>query len=229
MAFSSDRNEAGGFDIYLLTLDPWAITRLTSNAADDQYPALSPDGSKLAFVSYRDGNSEIYLLTISTNTLSRVTNNDAADMDPAWSSDGSRLAFASDRDGDWEVYLTDTGLESPAKLTDNTSNDRWPDLADYLGDESIAFASDRDGDWEVFTMYDDGTEQIQSTLNSGGAADFHPSWDPLAEYVVFQSNRDGNSEVATMYYAWFRVHQHYPDRIQRKQGQQRIGPRLGAS
>ena len=52
-------------------------------------PALSPDGSKVAFVSHRDGNPEIYVLVISSNSLTRVTNDDSNDMDPAWSSDGT--------------------------------------------------------------------------------------------------------------------------------------------
>ena len=75
LAFSSNRDAAGGFDIYLLTLDPWGIARLTTNAADDESPALSPDGGKVAFVSYRDGDAEIYVLDFSSNTLTNFTNN----------------------------------------------------------------------------------------------------------------------------------------------------------
>ena len=204
LAFSSNRNAEGGFDIYLLTLDPWGITRLTSNSANDESPALSSDGSKVAFVSNRDGNAEIYALTISSNSLTRITNNTSEDRDPAWSSDGSRMAFSSNRDGDWDIYMTDTSLANPANLTDSSADDtgshgdRWPDLQDYFGDELIAFASDRDGDWEIFTMYGDGSDQTQST--SDGDVDRHPSWDPLAEYLVVESDRDGNLEVARMYY-----------------------------
>ncbi len=172
---------------------------------------MSPDGSRVAFVSYRDGNAEIYVLTISDNTLTRVTNNSAADMDPAWSPDGSRIAFASDRDGDWDVYVTDADGSNVENLTDSARddskgyNDRWPDFGFYdygdgTGDELIAFASDRDGDWEVFTMYYNGTGQTQSTANSDGTVDAEPSWDPLGEYLVIHSDRDTNFEVATMYY-----------------------------
>ncbi len=208
LAFSSNRSADGGFDIYLLTLNPWGIVRVTSHTANDEAPAISPDGSKIAFVSYRDGNAEIYVASVAmgTPTVSRITNDSSSDVDPAWDSDGNRLAFASDRDGDWEIYLTDSNLANPSKLTNNTSNDRWPDLADYFGDELVAFASDRDGDWEIFTMYDDGSEQLQSTLNS--AAEQQPSWDPLAEYMAINSDRDSdidsggdlNLDVATMYY-----------------------------
>ena len=206
LAFSSDRDSVRGSDIYLLTLDPWNIERVTTNAANDESPAMSTDGSKVAFVSFRDGNSEIYVLELSSSNLTRLTNNSAADMDPAWSSDGTRLAFASDRDGDWDIFIADADGTNPANLTDSQEddreghNDRWPDLIYYDPDELIAFASDRDGDWEVFSMYDDGTEQVQSTGNLDGLIDAEPSWDPLAEFMVIHSNRNGNFEIASMYY-----------------------------
>ena len=144
-------------------------------------------------------------------TMTRVTNNAANDADPAWSHDGNRLAFASDRDGDWDVYITDTNLANPTNLTDSTSDDagghddRWPDVGFYnygdgTGDYLVAFASNRDGDWEIFTMYDDGSDQTQSTSNMDSAADSQPSWDPLAEYLVIHSNRGGDFEIASMYY-----------------------------
>lgn len=206
LAFSSNRNSTGGFDIYLLTLEPWSITRLTTNTARDESPALSPDGSKVAFVSHRDGNAEIYTLAFSDSTLTRITSNSSADMDPAWSSDGTRLAFASNRDGDWDVFITDSSLANPINLTDSAADDtgahsdRHPDLMDYFGDEQIAFSSDRDGGWEIFTMYDDGSEQGKSTENADNLVDSHPSWDPLGEYLAIHSDRNGNFEVATMYY-----------------------------
>lgn len=206
IVFSSDRNSSGGFDLYLLTLDPWGIARLTTNAATDESPALSPDGSRVAFVSHRDGNAEIYTLDISSNSLTRITDNASDDADPAWSSDGNRLAFASNRDGDWDVYITDASLANPTNLTDSNADDagghsdRYPDLVDYFGEELVAFASDRDGGWEIFTMYGDGSEQGKSTENDDELVDSSPSWDPLAEYVVFHSDRNGNFEVATMYY-----------------------------
>ena len=192
LAFSSNRDTAGGFDIYLLTLDPWGIARLTTNAADDESPALSPDGGKVAFVSYRDENAEIYVLEISSNTLTRVTNNDDADMDPAWSSDGERIAFASNRDGDFDIYIEkDDGFENLIHGDDDEDShkDRWPDLMNYYGDETIVFASDRRGTWDLYSMYDDGSEQT-GLDSSNVATDDAPSWSSSGEQIVYHTNRD---------------------------------------
>ena len=202
IAFSSNRNAEGGFDIYLLTLDPWGIARLTTNAANDESPALSPDGSKVAYVSYRDtdGDAEIFVLTVSDRSVVQITSNTTSDKDPSWSSDGTRIAFASNADGDWDIILADADGSNATNLTDSGSddsnghNDRWPDMGeDVYGDELITFSSDRDGDWELYTMYDDGVDPWQTTANQ--VSDTQSSWGASVEEIVFQSERDGNLEV----------------------------------
>ena len=197
LAFSSNRNAEGKFDIYLLTLSPWGVTRLTTNEANDESPALSPDGSKVAFVSYRDddGDAEIYVMTIPEGNLVKITSNSSADMDPAWSPDGSRIAFASKRDGDWDIFSVNADGSGIAKDTDvssSGSNERWPDLGDYSGDEVIAFASNRDGDWEIFT-YDPYSGLIQATANIDNTIDAMPSWGPPGDEMVYHSDRDVDS------------------------------------
>jgi Tol biopolymer transport system component len=52
-------------------------------------------------------------------------------------------------------------------------------------------------------MYDDGSEQLQSTENVGTTEDSQPSWDPLGEYMAIQTDRNGDYQVATMYYDGF--------------------------
>ena len=202
IVFSSNRNSGGGFDVYLLTLNPWKITRLTTNSANDVDPALSPDGSKVAYVSYRDsdGDAEIYVLTVADRSLVQITNNTASDADPAWSADGTRVVFASDSDGDWDVYIADADGTGVTNLTDSSSDDangyddRWPDLGeDDYGDELITFSSNRDGDWDIWTMYDDGEDPLQTTTNNG--ADTQSSWGASVEEIVFQTDRDANLEV----------------------------------
>jgi len=64
----------------------WVSTgqaRLTNNQADDFQPAWSPDGSRLAFVSDREGNFEIYVMSADGWGQARLTNNAADDIEPA--------------------------------------------------------------------------------------------------------------------------------------------------
>src|SRR5262249_7886288 len=73
------------------------LIRLTNNPAADEMPRWSPDGSKIAFQSNRDGKYEIYVMDVDGANVKRLTNNQANDTDPAWSPDGKKIAFQSDR------------------------------------------------------------------------------------------------------------------------------------
>ncbi|MBU0492211.1 MAG: DPP IV N-terminal domain-containing protein, partial [Chloroflexi bacterium] len=60
------------------------VRRLTDDPAQDQAPAWSPDGTRMAFTSDRDGNWEIYTMNTDGSQLQRLTNNEAEDIDPTW-------------------------------------------------------------------------------------------------------------------------------------------------
>ena len=59
-------------------------TRLTYMSRTDDYPVWSPDGTRIAFYSNRDGNDEIYVMNTDGTDQTRLTDNPAADSSPAW-------------------------------------------------------------------------------------------------------------------------------------------------
>ena len=91
------------------TSNPTAdITRLTNNSSYDYSPFWSPDGTKIAFTSERDGNAEIYIMNSDGTKQTRLTNTfDIDEWATSWSSDGSKIAFESDRDGTWQIFVMD--------------------------------------------------------------------------------------------------------------------------
>ena len=68
-------------------------------------PVWSPDGTKIAFQSNRDGNFEIYVMNADGSGQTRLTTNEANDVHPDWSPSGDRLVFLSFRDGGSEIYV----------------------------------------------------------------------------------------------------------------------------
>lgn len=81
-------------DIYTINAIGRAdLTRLTNHDADDTDPAWSPDGSKIAFASNRNGHYDIYVMQANGLLETRITSTDADDRHPTWSPDGSMIAF----------------------------------------------------------------------------------------------------------------------------------------
>ena len=68
-----------------MNADGSSQVRLTNNQNDDLHPAWSPDGSHIAFTSYRDGNAEIYVMNADGSDQTNLTNNPGGDWQPAWS------------------------------------------------------------------------------------------------------------------------------------------------
>jgi tricorn protease-like protein len=94
-------SESGNAELYIT---PTSVInsnrmRLTNNAATDDEAEISPDGTKVAFMSTRDGNREIYVMNINGTGVTRLTNHAADDRSPTWSPDGGSIAFVSTRDG----------------------------------------------------------------------------------------------------------------------------------
>ena len=101
-------------------------TRLTFNTDIDSEPAYSPDGTKIAFVSTRDGNWEVYTMNIDGTGQTRLTFNTGLDESPAYSPDGSKITFASNRDGNFEIYTMNSDGSGQTRLTFGDAYDILP-------------------------------------------------------------------------------------------------------
>jgi Tol biopolymer transport system component len=111
-------------------------TRLTNNPAADYTPDWSPDGSKIAFVSNRDGDHESYVMNANGSSPIRLTTTAGLDVQPVWSPDGEKILFTSRRDGpnvstSNEVYVMNANGSGQTRLTSNSVEDNdavWQSL-----------------------------------------------------------------------------------------------------
>jgi tricorn protease len=104
-----------------------------------RYPALAPDGSRIAF----SWQGDIWVAPATGGTAQRITANPGYDHHPVWFPDGKRLAFTSDREGSDEVFVVALGGAAPQRLTFHEA----PDLAQGVLGGDVVFTSRRHEAW----------------------------------------------------------------------------------
>jgi len=145
----------------------------------DREPVWSPDGSRIAFVRWDDGNADIFVLRRQKDgdwqdepEITRLTQHEADDRSPNWSPDARKLAFVSFQDGSGEIYSMMADGSNQRRLTNNGADDLTPDWSP--DGRRIAFVSHVYGQSEIFVMNADGSQQRRLTNNN--AEDFSPNW-----------------------------------------------------
>ena len=190
IAFASGRD--GNYEIYSMTPEAAAQTRLTRDPATDVDPAWSPDGTRIAFTSNRGGDDDIYVINADGSGQTRLTTSQFADANPTWSPGGRNIAFASARDGgDSEIFVMNADGSGQHSITSAPGSDAVP--AWSPDGTKIAFTSNRNGNPEIYVINVDGSNQTRLTTNP--SPDVGPNWSPDGTKIAFYSERDGNAEI----------------------------------
>jgi TolB protein len=125
-------------------------------------PAWSPDGRKLAYVSFERGNSSIYIQEISTGAREVVASFKGINGAPAFSPDGTRLALTLSRSGNPEIYVMDLASKSLTQITKHWGIDTEPS---WMPDgRSLVFTSDRGGKPQIYQVSAGGGEAQRVTF-----------------------------------------------------------------
>jgi Tol biopolymer transport system component len=198
-------NRDGPNHIYRMGSDGFGPVKLSDTPGQNFDPAVSADGTKIAFTNVVDGtgNHEIVLMNADGTAEINLTKHPARDEEPAWfPGDARKLALQSDRTGNGDLYalvIDATGtVVSTTRLTTSAAHDARPAVSP--DGTKIAFASDRDGDFEIYVMNaaPEGPTNVPKQLTQNTAFDFAPDWSPNGAKLAFNSDRTGNSEVFVM-------------------------------
>jgi Tol biopolymer transport system component len=168
----------------------------------NRQPAVSPDGTHIAFSSFRDGNFSIYIIEVDGQGLRRLTYSSSNDSEPAWSPDGSKIAFVRGYDGTDGGYanLSSCGSEiyvvsvlNPMASSNEggreeslTRGQGGTDPAWSPDGTRIAFSSSRDGNYEIYTMEPDGYGVERLTYTDEAEAE--PAWSPDGRQIAYAAH-----------------------------------------
>jgi len=121
-------------------------------------PSWSPDGRKLAYVSFdHNSSSSIYIQDLVTSARERVSSFRGINSAPSFSPDGSRLALSLSRSGNPEIYVMDLGSKALTQVTNQFGIDTEPTWSADGG--TLYFTSDRGGRPQIY----------QASASGGGA------------------------------------------------------------
>lgn len=175
------------FELQIADADGFGPKTIYSSPKQLMSPAWSPDGRKLAYVSFENDRSEIYVQDLSTGTRSKLSSQPGINSAPAWSPDGSFMAMTLSVGGNPDIYIMELNSRKLRKLTNHHGIDTE---ADWTPDgRYVVFTSNRSGSPQLYQIPAGGGSPTRLTFdgNYNAAASVSPSGDTVS--MVHSSGR----------------------------------------
>ncbi|WP_457673062.1 Tol-Pal system beta propeller repeat protein TolB [Thiolapillus sp.] len=161
-------------------------------------PDWSPDGKRLAYVSFREGRSEIYIQNILTGEAVKVAGFPGLNSAPAFSPDGRRLAMTLSKDGNPEIYVMDLATKKLARITRNFAIDTEP--AWMPDGKALVFTSDRGGSPQIYRVPvgPNGATGPAKRLTYDGNYNARAAVSPDGRRLAMVHREDGRFRIAVL-------------------------------
>jgi TolB protein len=192
-------NRTGHKEIWSMDPDGSNQKELTSFKSISIMPAISPEGSKLAFTSFASGNPGIFILSTETGRRLPFYNQRASlNATPDFTPDGKQILYASSASGYAQIYVVNLDGSNLRRISSSRAIEVEPKVNPKTGTD-IVFVSGRTGPQQIFRMNFDGTGVERLTNGEGEAS--NPSWNPNGEMIAFSWTRGfatGNFNIFLM-------------------------------
>lgn len=176
------------YELHVADADGYAPQTILASVEPIISPSWSPDGSRLAYVSFEARKPVVYVQSLSTGTRQAVANFFGSNSAPAWSPDGRRLAVVLTKDGGSQMYLISAdGGGQAQRLTSSSGIDTEPNFSP--DGSAIIFTSDRGGSPQIYRIPAGGGTPQRLTFE--GTYNVSPRHSPDGKGFVF-IQRSGN-------------------------------------
>ena len=157
-------------------------------------PVWSPDGGRLAYVSFENKKPVIYVHSLATGKRTVVANFKGSNSAPAWAPDGRRLAVVLTKNGGSQIFLINADGSGVTRLTTSGSIDTEPQFSP--DGQTVFFTSDRGGSPQIYRVSVSGGNTQRVTFE--GTYNVTPRLSPDGKSMAFISRRDGGFRLAVM-------------------------------
>ena len=157
-------------------------------------PAWSPDGKRLAYVSFEQKRPVVYVHSLLDGKRQVVANFKGSNSAPAWSPDGTKLAVCLSREGGSQIFTVNPDGSGVRRLTTSSAIDTEPR---YSPDgQWIYFTSDRGGSPQIYRMPASGGEAQRITFE--GSYNVTPRLSPDGKMLAYITRNDSKFQVALL-------------------------------
>lgn len=177
----------------LMNADGSGWKRLTDRSANDYYPAISADGTRIVFVSNQTGLFEIYLRYLALSEEQQLSDGVGSLSAPDISPDGKSMIFAAKfAGGDSSIWTMKIDGSQSHPLTGS----QWSEIDPSWSPDGkqIAFAAARGGYVELFSMNADGSD-IRQVTNGVQGIGGRSSWSPDGRWLAFYAGPRGDRDI----------------------------------
>ncbi len=198
LAYISMTKDSLGRKVYTLEITDFDGEN-TKVLLTSRYPLLSPnwspDGRKLAYVSFENGKSEVWIQNIYTGERRKIASFKGKNSAPAWSPDGKKLALSLSRDGNSEIYLFTLKNRKLKRLTRSRGVDTEPEFS--ADGKEIVFLSDRSRYPQVYRKQMSGGTAKRLTFT--GKYNTSPDWSPDGKKIAFLHGEGNRYRIAMLH------------------------------